>query len=247
MKIQLFECKTCKKTYKKKKNLTAHEQKEVCKKYDEILHFATSNEYTIWKNSLPKYFGKINGTKIFKNHESEILYCNNKRYIVKDDDRSPNWNGFLKSNIRSCNGKIKAILRTDGSATVFINKCTNSQHVVPEALPLKIKQAIIRMLHDGLTNSQIKTRIVKKFKTFVSRYSINNLQYKTRINMEYRTSDCDIISTTNFLQKFENVKTNIKEIASMKNLIAVFQTKEMHDLWNEADILCIDSTHKITK
>lgn len=223
-----------------------HIKNESCRKYESHVTFEVFEEYAEWKKKMPQYFAK-KFSKKYKKHTTEIYRCNNRRINPTYKCKAPNYSTFIKSKISSCKGKFKVMIWDSGKVSIASKKCTNSQHITPNKISPSVKKSIVEMLSWGFTNSQVRSHILKETKTFVSRYTINNMRYHHKIRMEYKTNDCDLRSTEKFFENFYNCETNIKEITNISDLVAVFQTRTMYDLWEKDATLCIDSTHKITK
>lgn len=224
-----------------------HRKNSLCQKYDEILNFDNHEDLHKWEKTIPRHFAKKRGKRTMSNGYSYDFHCNNKSATPKTGKKAPNYQAFVKRNLKSCNGSILMKKFENGSSTVYIKKCDTKNHFVPEAIPDEIRIAIREKLIDGFSNAQTKKFVLRNFKCFVTRYTMNNVRYKHKIDMAFKTSNNDLISTKAFLGKFHKSFSNIDEIKEMKDLVAVFQTKEMHDRWEKTATICFDSTHKISK
>lgn len=244
---KVMSCNKCNKKFPTNAKLKRHTDHGICSKYDEIHTFDNQSDFDQWiEKSKPISFSKASGNRNSKNFTVNYYKCNNKRIVLKNKSRAPNFTSFFKSNMVPCTGRMRVESSTD-KTRVFWKKCTIKDHMIAKKIQPKVRLYILQCLFSGMSQGQVRRQVAAKFKLSISKCTVNNLKYANKINMDFRSSQNDIVSAKNFLKKFHNCHSNIEEITQMKDLVAVFQTERMNKIWDKNATLCLDSTHKISK
>lgn len=234
--------------FSSKQVLDLHIKKQICAKFDKIQSFNNEESFNEWKiQSVPKYFSQRSGDIMRQRCVISRLYCNNNRPKTKAKARATNFVSFVRRNTESCTGQITIKKYHDGDIKVFSKNCSLQNHIQVNPLKEEIQKKVVKSIKRGMNTHQIRQLVLIDHKKFLSRHSINNLRYKFKINMGYRTSTCEIASLSNMEKQLFKVHSNINSIKNIKELVLVFQTKEMNLKWAKDAVLFIDSTHKITK
>ena len=231
--------------------MLSHISQRVCLNV-KVYEFETKEEFNIFRMQNFLNFKQIKGSKITKTGYSMTYYCAD--YFNKPSQaklRCPSYSKFIKSNIKKCSGKLTALYCHDGSVKCSLYPCTNTNHIMRKKLSESEINYIIEKLKCGMSFTQIRSAFVKDFSRNLSRYDVNNLKYRNKISFEFRTNRNDLISTRNILnllKKQHHIYSNVDSIQEIDNLIIVIQFIHQKSIVeHSAGILCIDSTHGLSK
>ena len=232
-------------------SLKYHIDNRVCDN-KKTVEFETINDFINFKNSNYINFKQLHGSKTTKNGHQIIFYCTNfNKNASLATHRAPSLKKFYETNMSKCNGKLTTTYLNDSSVKLKITPCTNIFHLNRRTLGDNERNFILNNLRIGMETIQIRAEFLKKYKKYVSRYEINNLKYANHISMEYRTNRNDIISTRNLLdllEKEHSVFSNIYSVVNMEDIIIILQFSHQKAMAkNFTGILCIDSTHGVSK
>ena len=165
--------------------------------------------------------------------------------------RAPTMRQFLLNNSHKCKGKMNVSLYNNGKVNVKHTQCTKFDHIRLIRLSVPQKEFIIQKLNERILFPQIRNLFFDKFGTSISRHSINYLKNSLKIHMNYKTNKIDLVSSTNIRKKLINqakIYSNLSIVNDIKKAIITFQFKSQQIILNQSKkILCIDSTHNITK
>ena len=226
--------------------MAIHLSKKNCEDF-ENLNFEDEREFDLWKKeNIPDTFSQRQSIRFTQNFVKTVLVCNNIRLNTRrNSQRCLSQTHFKRTFIETCMGKAIIKQHHSGSTEVLLRKCTNIEHHSQYKISDKLKHFICKSLHFGLTTSQARLRVAKKFNLRLPRHTANNLKERLQINMGHKLDQNDHISSINMCKQFRNYN-NLKNISRFEQAVIIFKVADFN-IDSSESIFVIDSTHNITR